>query len=105
MACPFGVIRYHQDHAAPMGNTVAIKCDNCLERQEQGLIPACAEVCKSGALMFESPEDALKRKTGEVARSISADAIRKTFAPGFALLNSVKRAEVGIKEEKSCTAI
>lgn len=71
MACPFGVIRYHEDAAAPPGKTIAVKCDNCLERQKQGLIPACVEVCKSAALTFEEPSAAMKRKTDAVARSMS----------------------------------
>ncbi len=99
MACPFGVIRYHQDYSAPIGKAVAVKCDNCLERQ----IPACVEVCKSGALTYEEPSSAMKRKTDEVARSICADAMKENTTPGFALLNAVKRAEVRMREEKSCT--
>ena len=94
MACPFGVIRYHEDCAAPLGKAIAVKCDNCLERQEQGKIPACAEVCKSGALTFEEIGDAMKRKTDEVARSVSPDGIEMPLSPGFALLNTVKQAQM-----------
>ncbi|MDM8524757.1 4Fe-4S dicluster domain-containing protein [Desulfococcaceae bacterium HSG8] len=96
MACPFGVIRYYQDHTAPPGKTVAVKCDNCLERQEQGLIPACAEVCKSGALTFEETSDAMKRKTDVVARSVSADISQTELSPGFALLNTIRKAQAGL---------
>ena len=38
----------------------------------QGLVPACVEVCKCGALTFEDPAKALKRKTDQVSQSISA---------------------------------
>jgi len=96
MACPFGVIRYHQDPVAPPGKTVAVKCDNCIERREQGLIPACVEICKSGALTFEEPAAALKRKTDEVSRSVSRGAEAEALSPGFALLNSIKRAQIGL---------
>jgi carbon-monoxide dehydrogenase iron sulfur subunit len=93
MACPFGVIRYHEDYLAPPGK----KCDNCHERQKQGLIPACVEVCKVEALTFEEQDSALKRKTNEVARSISINAEAAELSPEFALLNTVKRARIGLK--------
>lgn len=98
MACPFGVIRYHEDAAAPSGKTIAVKCDNCTERQRQGLIPACVEVCKSNALTFEEMESAQKRKTQEVARSVSRDAGQEQMAPGFVLLNAVKRAQLELQK-------
>jgi carbon-monoxide dehydrogenase iron sulfur subunit len=96
MACPFGVIRYHEDREAPPGKTIAVKCDNCVERQLQGLVPACVEVCKSAALTFEEPSEALKAKTDEVARRLSLGALEREpaeAAPGFALLNAMKRAQ------------
>jgi carbon-monoxide dehydrogenase iron sulfur subunit len=94
MACPFGVIRYHEDGSAPPGKTVAVKCDNCYERQQTGLIPACVEACKSGALCFEERAAALKRKTDEVARTVSAGAVPVELAPGFTLLNAMKRQQI-----------
>jgi len=94
MACPFGVIRYHEDFTAPPGKTVALKCDNCYERQLAGLIPACVEVCKSGALSFEEIADAMKRKTDEVARTVSAGVVQVDLAPGFTLLNAIKRKQI-----------
>jgi carbon-monoxide dehydrogenase iron sulfur subunit len=97
MACPFGVIRYHEDYTAPPGKKVAIKCDNCHERQTQGLTPACVEVCKVEALTFEEPDSALKRKTDEVARSISIRAEAAELSPGFALLNTMKKERIGLK--------
>jgi carbon-monoxide dehydrogenase iron sulfur subunit len=93
MACPFGVIRYHEIHLAPAGKTVAVKCDNCAERQRGGLIPACVEVCKSGALSFEERGAALKRKTDEVARSVSIGVAQAELSPAFALLTAVKRQQ------------
>ena len=100
MACPFGVIRYHQDNAAPLGKSIAVKCDNCLERQALGLIPACAEICKSGALTFEEPADALKARTDEIARRISVGAVERepVDEPTYALLNAMKRAQRAVNE-------
>jgi carbon-monoxide dehydrogenase iron sulfur subunit len=97
MACPYGVIRYQEDRSALKGKVVAVKCDNCLSRQRCGLIPACAEACKTGALTFETLDDAQKRKTNEVARSVQtgiADA-HLPKAPGIDLLNRFKRAGYG----------
>lgn len=99
MACPFGVIRYHEDCHAPPGKVVAVKCDNCFERQEQGLIPACVEVCKVNALTFEEPGEALKRKTDEVARSVSLGVSQAELPAGFArfaLLIGHKRKELHV---------
>jgi carbon-monoxide dehydrogenase iron sulfur subunit len=94
MACPFGVIRYHEDHSAPLGKTVAVKCDNCYERQLAGLIPACVEACKSGALRFEERSEAMKRKTDEVARTVSAGAVLVDLSPGYTLLHTMKRKQI-----------
>ncbi len=91
MACPYGVIRFHEDPLAPTGKTVAVKCDNCHDRQMQGRIPACVEACKAGALTFETMKSAMKRKTDEVARTIAHENAIQTG--GFAILNSIKKAQ------------
>ena len=92
MACPYGVIRYHADPLAPAGKTVAVKCDNCIARQHRGQIPACVEVCKAGALTFEESDRAMKKKTDQVARSVTAEAAPPEHAEGFALLRTVKKS-------------
>ena len=97
MTCPFGVIRYHEDTYAPPKKVVAVKCDNCISRQAMGLVPACVEVCKSNALTFETTSDSLKRKTNEVARSVSSDAAAISGAPGFDLLNAIKKVQTNLK--------
>jgi len=98
MACPFGVIRYHEDQSAPPKKAVAIKCDNCMERQQEGLAPACVEICKSGALTFEDPSRALKRKTDLVAQSISAGVDIPQGSSGFTLLNTIKRVQIAVRQ-------
>jgi len=52
MVCPFDVLTYY-----PLGNggparVVAVKCDGCAERVRKGLVPACVETCKVGALLY-----------------------------------------------------
>jgi len=106
MACPFGVIRYHRDPWHSPEREVAVKCDNCIHRQAQGLLPACVEVCKSGALTFEEESRALKRKTDEMARRMAGYAVEERSgeeAPGFVLLQQLKEkgARLAEREERS----
>lgn len=49
-ACPYGVVRLRDD------GKVALKCDLCPERTEQGQAPACVSACQTGALCFGSSE-------------------------------------------------
>ncbi len=100
MACPFGVIRYHEDYLAAPGKAVAVKCDNCVDRQALGRIPACVEVCKVGALTFEESDAALKRKTDEMARRVSLGAEDRApvESPGFNLLHALKRAQLALEK-------
>ena len=100
MACPFGVIRYHEERRAPAGKTVAVKCDNCLARQREGGIPACVEACLSGALTFETLDAAYKRQTDAVARTVSAVAAAEELAPGWALLNAHKKAQLAMQPDQ-----
>jgi carbon-monoxide dehydrogenase iron sulfur subunit len=60
MVCPFDVLTYFASSAAPDKKMVAIKCDQCIERQRQGLIPACVEACKVGALEFGDLNELVK---------------------------------------------
>ena len=94
MACPFGVIRYHEAWGAPPGKTVAVKCDNCHARQLAGGIPACVEACLVRALTFEEPDAALKRQTAAVSRSVSRGAETVPRPPGLALLHAARKAQV-----------
>ena len=98
MACPYGVIRFHEDALAPPGKSVAVKCDNCYQRVVRGLVPACTEVCKSGALTYEEMDEAMRRKTAEVARSVSAGVETATVPPALALLMAVKKAELALQQ-------
>lgn len=43
MACPFGAPSFNEEGKM-------VKCDGCIERLRQGLIPACVRVCPTGAL-------------------------------------------------------
>ena len=71
MACPFGVIRYARDWRRAGRGAVAVKCDNCVERQNDGLEPACVETCIAGALRFGDPNDLLRQQSRKLAREVS----------------------------------
>src|SRR5208283_2863237 len=64
MACPFGVVRYH---VYVNNKTAAHKCDQCISRQQKGKVPACVDVCKVGALLFEDYNKVMDRDTDEIS--------------------------------------
>lgn len=70
LSCPFGVPQAEYDTAFPKIR----KCEMCRHRQAEGKIPACAEVCPTGATIFgpiTAIEEEITRrralKAGEVA--------------------------------------
>jgi Fe-S-cluster-containing dehydrogenase component len=48
IGCPFDVPKYEYESNTPRVR----KCTFCAKRQAEGKLPACAEVCPSGALLF-----------------------------------------------------
>jgi Fe-S-cluster-containing dehydrogenase component len=56
-SCPFGVPRFQYDTPTPRIQ----KCQMCKHRQAVGQIPACAEVCPTGATLF-GPVEALREE-------------------------------------------
>lgn len=60
MACPFGIIRFNAVRQLDTDREVNAKCDNCIGRQRAGVIPACAEACKTGALTFGEADDLIR---------------------------------------------
>ena len=71
MVCPFDVITYYSLAAAPERPVEAVKCDHCIERQELGLIPACVESCKAGALLFGEINELAKAARTRYSESVS----------------------------------
>ncbi len=93
MACPFGVLRFHPTFQAPPGKEVAVKCDNCDQRQAQGLPPACVEACLTRALTFEEPDQALKRQTDRISRLVlEAVPSAEDLPASLSLLRALKQA-------------
>jgi carbon-monoxide dehydrogenase iron sulfur subunit len=57
MVCPFDAVTFHaQMNGMPL-RIVATKCDGCVERLDDGRVPACVEACKTGALRFGELND------------------------------------------------
>lgn len=65
-ACPFGLIRLAPDQK------VVLKCDLCVTRQAEGLIPACVAACPVGALAWEEVEEIAKRNKQRAAMEAAA---------------------------------
>jgi len=70
MACPYYVIRYHKDRGAPERPVVAVKCDGCHERTAVGLVPACVEACKTGALVWGDLNAHIKQGANKLANAV-----------------------------------
>jgi formate dehydrogenase iron-sulfur subunit len=55
-ACPFDIPKYQWDKVFPLIQ----KCDFCADRQAAGLLPACAEACTNGALIYGKRSELIK---------------------------------------------
>jgi len=60
-ACPYHAPQYSEDTGR------ISKCHFCYERQDKGLLPACVEVCPTGALTFGRLAD-LQKTEGALAQ-------------------------------------
>jgi formate dehydrogenase iron-sulfur subunit len=68
-SCPYNIPRAAED------GTLA-KCDMCIDRVENGLLPACVKVCPTGTMNFGSRDEmlALARKRLAEVKKLSPDA-------------------------------
>ena len=55
-ACPFGVIT-----RSDMSTAMSHKCTLCYDRQQDGLVPACAKACPTQSIQF-GPIDELRER-------------------------------------------
>lgn len=72
MACPFGVLTYAPLYLAPDKSAVALKCDQCPEREAVGRKPACVEACKAGALTYGEWQETQEHKGWALAQAVFA---------------------------------
>jgi Ni/Fe-hydrogenase subunit HybB-like protein/Fe-S-cluster-containing dehydrogenase component len=63
IGCPFNIPRFEWDTPLP----ALTKCELCPERRAQGLLPACVDNCKRGALVFGKREDMLAEARARLA--------------------------------------
>jgi len=66
LVCPFGVIDVSRDGKA------MIKCDQCIERTQEGRQPACVEGCPTGALQFVDADQYVRRRRREAIEALTA---------------------------------
>lgn len=66
-ACPFDVPRYDAD------NKIA-KCHLCYDRIAEGLSPACAKTCPTGAITYGSRDSLIKRATASGYQKVYGEA-------------------------------
>ena len=80
-SCPYNIPRACKD------GTLA-KCDMCLDRVENGLLPACVKTCPTGAMNFGDRDDmlamakkrlAVVQKTNPKAQLLDPDDVRVIF--------------------------
>ena len=72
MACPFGVLTYAPLAAAPDTLAVALKCDQCPDREKVGKAPACVMACKVRALTYGDWPAAQEDRGRAIARAFFA---------------------------------
>ena len=57
-ACPVGALELNRE------GKIVLKCDQCIERQKEGLIPACVSSCPTGAIEWH---------TGQIQYEVDAE--------------------------------
>ena len=82
MACPFGVLTYAPVAAAPDKLAVALKCDQCPDREKVGQAPACVMACKVGALTYGDWPAAQEDRAGPLPGPSSPRSPRRQTKPG-----------------------
>ena len=70
-ACPYNIPRIHS------ASGIMGKCTMCFDRTKEGLIPACAKTCPTGAMSFGDRKDILEKanKRLEEVKGIYKDAM------------------------------
>ena len=105
-ACPFQVPRYEWGSNYPRVQ----KCRFCAERVQNGLQPACAEACPTGATKFGNRDD-LIREAYERMNAEPGKYVKKVYGidevggTSILYLSSVPFEELGFKTQLESTAL
>ena len=91
LMCPLGVLRIGEATRA------TIKCDQCIERQAEGMEPACVAACPTHALQFVDREEAAKEEAHVAAISVVA-ALTEGGEPEKAMAEKVAKAKAKPKK-------
>ena len=79
---------------------VVEKCNFCVERLAQGLLPACVEACKEKALIFGDLENPQSKIREIVQGRVSLAAQTRTGDASAGLLHSMRGDNAGLKRSK-----
>ena len=80
-ACPFGVLS-RADHVEGLpADGHAHKCTLCMDRQADGLTPACAKSCPTASIQF-GPVDALREKARQRVEDLHARGNQRAYLYG-----------------------
>jgi len=71
LACPWGAPQWNPE------TRKVVKCDYCVDRLDQGLLPACVTNCTTKCLHFGQPEEIPNLKRERYARKVSFDRERE----------------------------
>ncbi len=87
MVCPFAAVTYHATRDVTPPRVAAMKCDDCLDRQARGELPACVDACKSGALVFGELNDLVRegrlREAGLALAAAAQKPVPATLGPSL----------------------
>jgi carbon-monoxide dehydrogenase iron sulfur subunit len=81
MVCPFDAVTFHRVWNVKVAREINFKCDNCIDRQMRGEIPACVEACKTGALEFGEINAIVKRGRRDYTLRVTTAAGRVEEVP------------------------
>jgi formate dehydrogenase iron-sulfur subunit len=87
-ACPFGVPRL--EGGGLFGARKVTKCNLCQDRVTNGLVPACAKTCPTGAIRFGDRAAMVERGRARVERLV-ADGLDEASLYGDRLLGGLGR--------------
>ena len=71
MVCPFSAIIFHSTSEAD--NQISYKCDDCIDRRREEIIPACVDACKTDALLFGEINEIISKSKQDVVMKITSD--------------------------------